>query len=396
MNIALIAAGGSGKRMNSKTNKLLLPVFGKPVLYYTITAFYDHPKVDYIVVIAGKYTKLAMKDLIKKYFPGNKMSKKIRVVAGGNERADSVLNGFNYAKRNFKTSKKDVVLIHNGANPLVTFKEITKLIQKTKSKGACIVAHKVTDTLKEIQKTHILQTHNRDHFMRAQTPQCFTHDVFTDALKKVGSKYATMTDEAMLAEKAGYKVEILLASENNFKITTHKDYEHLKHIMGDVPNDYLVGLGQDSHRFSKEKGLTLAGVKFPKKYKLDGNSDADVILHALCNALMQAIAGKSLGSFSDDMCLNKGIKDSKKYVEKVLEKIKRKGLKVNNIGLMLECKVPKIDPISVKMKVSLAEILDLPVHRIGITATSGEDLTSFGKGEGIQCFCIISLKKISK
>jgi len=111
---------------------------------------------------------------------------------------------------------------------------------------------------------------------------------------------------------------------------------------------------------------------------------------------MQTISEKSLGSFSDDMCLNKGIKDSRKYVEKVLEKIRRKGFQVNNIGLMLECKIPKIDPISAEMKASLAEILDIPVHRIGITATSGENLTSFGKGKGIQCFCIASIKKIAK
>ncbi|MBU1446253.1 2-C-methyl-D-erythritol 4-phosphate cytidylyltransferase, partial [Patescibacteria group bacterium] len=246
MNIALIAAAGSGKRMNSKTNKLFLPVLGKPVLYYTITAFYDHPKVDYIVLIVEKKTELAITNLIKQYFPGNSKTKKIRIVTGGNERADSVLNGFNYAKRNLKPSKKDVFLIHNGANPLVTFEEITKLIKKTKSNGACIVAHKVTDTLKEIQKTKIVKTHNREYFMRAQTPQCFTYEVFTDALSKVGSDYSSMTDEAMLAEKADYKVEILRASDHNFKITSEKDYEHLKHIMGDVPSDYLVGLGQDS------------------------------------------------------------------------------------------------------------------------------------------------------
>jgi len=396
MNIALIAAGGSGKRMKGKTNKLLLPILGKPILYYTITAFYDHPKIDYIILIAGKSTKRAIIDLIKEYFPGNKMTKKIRIVEGGKTRAESVLNGVSYTRKYLKIRKKDILLIHNGSNPLVTYNEITKLIKKTKNKGACIVAQQITDTLKEIQRNKILQTHNRNNFMRAQTPQCFTYEVFSNALKKTGNNYATMTDEAMLAEKAGFNVEILPASENNFKITTLKDYEHLKHITGDIPQGYLVGLGQDSHRFSKEKGLTLAGVKFPKEFKLEGNSDADVVLHALCNALLQAIAGKSLGSFSDNMCLNQGIKDSRKYVDKVLKKVKRKGFKINNIGFMLECKTPKIDPISAKMKKSLTKILDLPVHRIGITATSGEDLTSFGKGEGIQCFCIISLKKTSK
>ena len=118
------------------------------------------------------------------------------------------------------------------------------------------------------------------------------------------------------------------------------------------------------------------------------------MIHALCTALLQTIGDKSLGAFADKYCLQRGIKDSKVYLEKLLKKVQRKGYALNNVGVMLECKVPKIDLISPKIKANLAHLVGLPVHRIGITATSGEKLTSFGQGKGIQCFCIVSLKKI--
>ncbi|MFC1656318.1 2-C-methyl-D-erythritol 2,4-cyclodiphosphate synthase [Patescibacteria group bacterium] len=164
--------------------------------------------------------------------------------------------------------------------------------------------------------------------------------------------------------------------------------------MGDLPDDYLVGIGQDSHAVSKKKGLVLGGVRFADEYKLEANSDGDVLLHSLCNGLLQAISEKSLGAFADDLCLKKNIKNSKKYLDVALRKVKRKGYKLNNLGVMIECKRPKIDKVSQKVKENLSKLTGLPEARIGITATSGEKLTSFGKGKGIQCLCIVSLKKV--
>lgn len=157
----------------------------------------------------------------------------------------------------------------------------------------------------------------------------------------------------------------------------------------------LVGIGQDSHKFLDEKNvkdLILGGVKIESEYGLIGNSDTDVIIHSLCNAISSAIGGDSLATWSDDMCLNKGIKDSKEYLKVIFEKIKINNLVVGNVSIAVEAKRPfvKIDDIN-KMKEKIAEILEIKKERVGITFTSGEGLTAFGRGEGMQVFSIVNL-----
>lgn len=391
MAIALIVAAGEGKRMKSKTPKLLLPIFGKPVLYYTISNFYDHPEIENIVIVVNKKIKKNVEKLVKNLFSSRK--NKVRVVLGGGTRAESVLSGITYIKRYLKPENKDILAIHNGGNPIVHFDEISLCIKKAKKVGGCIVTHPVTSTLKEVNKKHIVKTHNRNDFANAQTPQCFLYSKFIDALKKVGPNYVNMTDEASLFEEAGFKVSHIPASEDNIKITTQKDYERIRHILGDLPDDYITGLGQDSHEFSNKTGLVLGGVKIPNEKGMQAKSDGDVIIHSICNGLLQAIGAKSLGAFADDWCEKKKIKNSMKYLEKIIKKVHRKGCKVNNIGVMIEAKRPKIDAYSKKMRERIANACEITTKRVGITATSGENLTPFGKGKAIQVFSIVTIKK---
>lgn len=159
--------------------------------------------------------------------------------------------------------------------------------------------------------------------------------------------------------------------------------------------DFLTGLGQDSHRFvdeGEEKPLLLGGALIPGHIGLKGNSDADVILHAIFNAISQALGERSLGHYSDPLC-ERGITDSKEYVKVILKIMDNHGFKISNIGIMLECKTPKIEQYSQLIKESLSKILKLDLHLIGLTATSGEGLTDFGKGLGIQSLVTVLLDK---
>ena len=154
-----------------------------------------------------------------------------------------------------------------------------------------------------------------------------------------------------------------------------------------------VGIGQDSHKFAKKKPLILGGVKVADKGGLEGNSDSDVILHSLCNALSSAIGGDSLSTWSDDMC-KKGIKDSQKYVEAIFAQIKAQKYKVENISISVEAKRPYIDLEAVgKMKMAVSKLLEIRNSQVGITFTSGDGLTSFGRGLGIAAICIVLLSK---
>ena len=154
-----------------------------------------------------------------------------------------------------------------------------------------------------------------------------------------------------------------------------------------------VGIGQDSHKFAKKKPLILGGVKVADEGGLDGNSDGDVILHSLCNALSSAIGGDSLSTWSDNMC-KRGIKDSQKYVDYIFKKVMGQKYKVENVSISVEAKRPYIDLEAVrKMKMVVSKLLEIRNSQVGITFTSGEGLTPFGRGLGIAAICIVLLSK---
>ncbi|MBD3330119.1 2-C-methyl-D-erythritol 4-phosphate cytidylyltransferase [Candidatus Peregrinibacteria bacterium] len=381
----IILAAGSSSRTKKTQDKLLVPINEKPLIYYTLVAFNDHPEIKEIVLVTDKGKMSALKNLVKDY----KFNKIKKVVLGGENRYESFKKGLEPIG-----SPNTIILVHNAANPLVSAKEITNCIAAVKKHGAAIVAHKASSTIKEVASGKVLKTHDRSKIWKAQTPQASTLQNLKKAIEHAEKNSLSPTDEAMLLEAIGTPIKVIKAHENNFKITFDSDIKRLKAILGEKPKNYLVGIGQDSHIFEeKKKGLVLGACKFLDEPKLKANSDGDVLLHAISNALSQAIGEGSLGLFADKMCKEKGIKDSTKYIKKILNKVKRKGFKINNLGIMLECKKPKIDPISHELKSSLSSLLNIEPAQIGITATSGEHATLFGQGHGIQCFAIVSIIK---
>jgi 2-C-methyl-D-erythritol 2,4-cyclodiphosphate synthase len=155
---------------------------------------------------------------------------------------------------------------------------------------------------------------------------------------------------------------------------------------------FRVGLGQDSHRFSNDatRKLVLGGVTIPDEPGLEGNSDADVVLHALCRALEQAIGSDAFSRYADEMSRN-GVNDSREYVKVARAHVEQAGYRVNNVGLTIEGLRPKIDPVSLRLKESVARLLGVPPDAVGINASTGERMTPFGRGEGLQVFAIVSL-----
>ena len=153
-----------------------------------------------------------------------------------------------------------------------------------------------------------------------------------------------------------------------------------------------VGIGQDSHKFdfeNKEKKLIFGGVVFEGYPPLQGNSDADVVLHSITNAISGVTCVNILGETSDKMCLEQGITDSREYLREALKYLN--GSKIVHISISIECLVPKITPKIPEIRKSISELLDLPENCIGITATTGEGLTEFGKGNGIQVFSCVTV-----
>ncbi len=416
---AIILAAGNATRYGK--NKLFLPVLGHPLLYHSILAIHDHPEISQIFIVTNSANFKRIETLLKEsHFP-----KVNRLLIGGKTRQASMFKGLkallSSQKSNLNrasshhfgktagTSVPDgLILVHNGANPLVTAKEISATIKAAQKHGAAICGHKIPDTIKEVKNDFIFKTHNRDDLRSVQTPQVFKAELLIEAINKAKNEHKNFTDESglienLLAEKKfntqpSYKIKFVPASKNNFKITVPADYDRLKAIIGDTPKDYLVGIGQDSHEFDtspsgKNHGLILSGFKIIKMPKLKADSDGDVIIHALCNAILQALGEKSLGYFATPLFKEKNIKDSKIYLQNALKKMQQKGFFLNNIGLMVEGRKPKMDALSTQIKNSLAKITKIDPTRIGLTATTGKNLTAFGKGQGLQCLAIVSLQK---
>jgi 2-C-methyl-D-erythritol 4-phosphate cytidylyltransferase/2-C-methyl-D-erythritol 2,4-cyclodiphosphate synthase len=390
-NVALILAAGEGVRMKSSINKHLLPIMGKPLLQYTLQVFQDHPSIDSIVLVGSLERFNPFLNMVK-------FDKLIGVVPGGVTRQESCWAGIQ------SIQNADLLIVHDGARPLVDATTIERVICAATKCGAAIAAVRTKDTLKEVGSTGvIIQTPNRDVLWQAQTPQVFKFDLLRQAHIVAIQDSFQGTDEASLVEHLGYPVTISEGDYRNLKVTTPEDFVIAEYLiserMGQNLNKQLVnirlGLGHDSHRFVNQenpKPLVLGGIEIARCRGLDANSDGDVILHAIFNALSQAIGEHSLGYYADPLYKEKGVTDSRVYLKIAEEMVIGQGYEISNIGITIECQVPRIEAVSEQMRKSIAHLLDINLNQIGITATSGDGLTSFGKGEGIQAWAIVNLQ----
>ncbi|MAE43159.1 hypothetical protein CMO93_05280 [Candidatus Woesearchaeota archaeon] len=381
MNIAIIVAGGKGKRMKRNVNKLFLLLNKEPIIVHTLKVFQECKEINQIILVVSPEDGNKFEDVVK----ANKFDKVKNIVEGGVERQDSVYNGIKAIE---KANNEDIVLMHNAANPFVNKDLINQTIKATKKYGAAVVGFPAKDTIKVVEGGFVKQTINRKLLWQVQTPQAMKYFLAKKAFEIANRDKFYGTDDVSLVEKMGGQVKMIYCSRENIKITDQHDLAYANKLV----NASKIGIGLDSHKFTEKKPLIIGGVKISDKNGFDADSDGDVLLHALFNALSTAIGMKSLGFYADDMC-KKGITDSKKYLGFILEKVKDKGLKVANLAIMLEGKEPRMDEHIEKIKTKLSKLLRLKKENIGMAATSGEEMTEFGKGKGMQCFVAVSLKK---
>lgn len=387
MNFAVIVAAGKGKRMKKGVNKVFLPLLSKPMLYYAIKNFQDCNVIDGIIVAAQKKDIKKINEIKQQYA----FFKIKNVVEGGKERQDSVYNGLMSIKN---AKNEDIVVVHNGSNPLVNEKEIEDCINAAKQYGAAAAGFPLKDTIKKINNNFIEKTIERANVYQIQTPQAIKYGLFAEAFMNAKKKNLKVTDDASLVEALGKKVRVVDCSCENIKITTQEDLRIAEGILmkrHKIVPAFRIGFGQDSHKFSKNrhKKLVLGGYKL-NEAGLEANSDGDVVLHALFNAISSAIGERSLGFYADEMCM-KGVTDSREYIKLILKKLNEKKFKINNVSIMIEASKPRLEPYTDKIKDSLSKMLKMNRKNIGIAYTSGEGLTSFGQGKGIQCFAVVAL-----
>lgn len=209
---AIVLAAGKGKRFGLKVPKVFSNLGGKPVISFSLSVLNRHPKVNEIIVVAGAENNKKIEGIIRKY----KINKVKKIVPGGEERQDSVLNGLRSISRD-----ADYVLIHDGARPFIDADMVSRLCLAAKKTGASIAAVKVKNTIKEARNQVVVKTLRRDNLWEVQTPQVFRKGIILQAYGRMGN--LEVTDDAMLVERMGIAVRVSQGSYSNIKITTPED-----------------------------------------------------------------------------------------------------------------------------------------------------------------------------
>jgi 2-C-methyl-D-erythritol 4-phosphate cytidylyltransferase/2-C-methyl-D-erythritol 2,4-cyclodiphosphate synthase len=381
---AIIPAAGSGSRMKTSCPKQYLDLAGKPVLIHTVSAFHHNEGIQQIVVVVPSDRVESTRELLRTW----QLNSKTEVVAGGKRRQDSVKAGLDALD-----SSIDTVLVHDGARPLVTNELINRCHVSASKHGAAIAAIRVKDTLKKCSPdSSIEKTIDRTNLWQAQTPQAARLPLLRSAFDKVGDN--DVTDEASLLEAAGITVKIVEGSETNIKITRPEDLIIANKIIMQPSADQIrVGHGFDAHRLAEGRALILGGVKIEHPLGLEGHSDADVVTHALCDALLGALGKGDIGiHFPDSAAEFKNIY-SILLLERVTAQMKTEGYTIGNADITIVCQSPKLAPHLDKMKEIISKACNTNKQRINIKATTTEKMGYTGRQEGISSHAVVFLTK---
>ncbi len=384
---AIIPAAGSGSRMGLDHPKQYHHLCGVPILVHTVRVFEAASCIDMIVVVVPEERVGSTISLLREY---GLLSGSLQVVAGGRRRQDSVKAGLD-------TLGKDVeiVLVHDGARPLVSENLIGSCCRAARNHGAAIAAIPVKDTLKKAAANgNILHTVDRENLWQAQTPQAVSANVLRGAYEAAGDR--DVTDEASLLEFAGVAVHLVEGSETNIKITRPDDLLVAEKIM--TKNDssaaaMRVGHGYDAHRFATDRELVLGGVKIPFEMGLVGHSDADVLTHALCDAILGALGLGDIGAYFPDSDEQFAGVYSITLLEEVVKMAGDRGLKVANGDVTVVCEKPRLSPFIGEMKTVLAAACGVAVERINVKATTTEKMGFTGRMEGVSCHAVVLLEQ---
>ena len=406
----VIVAAGRSTRMAGLDKQFALAA-GKPILAHTIALFERNPLVHEIVVVFNEGNLMRGRAL--SYEEG--WRKVSHIVTGGVRRQDSVWNGLLALE---KTSPR-WVLIHDGARPFVDDRIIEAGLQAAREYGASVVGVPVKDTIKIVAAQTLLveETPPRDLLWAVQTPQIFDYNLICQAHREALRQQLDVTDDASLLEKLGQPVKIFQGSYTNIKITTPDDLILAQRIFAETGpasstdnpvqlttpetnpiqpkslSQMRVGQGYDVHRLAVGRPLILGGLHIEFEFGLDGHSDADVLTHAIINALLGAAGLGDIGRyFPPTDPTYKGI-PSLKMLGEVALLVQERGWQIQNIDATVAAQRPKLSPHVAVMRQNLADCLNITVEQVNVKATTTEKLGFVGREEGLEAHAVALLSR---
>lgn len=377
----IIAAAGRGRRMGGPVPKQFLKIGGEPVLLKTLRIFEKMDETDDIFIVTGEEHIEYCRSMAK----NGGIDKLAAVVAGGAERQDSVYKALKEVSS--RRPDTEYVLIHDGARPFAEPDMIRRVIEATGLYGASTACVPMKDSLRKTGASggscDFVESRavDRSRYFAVQTPQGFRLADIMSAYERAAAEGYRGTDDASIAERAGIAISLVAGDYGNIKITTRED----------LPMENRVGTGFDVHRFEEGRRLVLGGVEIPYDKGLAGHSDADVLVHALMDALLGAAALGDIGRhFPDTDNRYRGI-SSLKLLEHVRSLLADEGYEIGNADVTVIAQEPKIAPHIEEMRDNIAKVLKLEKSRINIKGTTTERLGFTGRREGIAAEAVCSV-----
>lgn len=380
---AIILAAGSGSRMCSDVTKQRMIIHGESILHRSVRVFSQCESICHIVVVCHpnelEWARLELADI----------DKSLTLTLGGNSRAESAKLGFEMIPEG-----SEFVAIHDAARCLVTHDIIEAVITSARISGAATAAAAVVDTLKRVDNSQkITNTVSRDSLYAAQTPQVFLTSLYKKALNSV-ELVETITDDNMLLESIGVRVSVVDTGRENIKVTTPEDIKYAEYILKrQWKMEYRIGHGYDVHRFTENRVLILGGVKIPFERGLLGHSDADVLTHAIMDALLGAAGLGDIGKHFPDSSSEYENISSLLLLERVAAILLDNGYDIVNIDATVVLQKPKVASYINSMEENISKILHIEQSRVNIKATTEEGLGFTGSGEGAAAHAVAMLKK---
>jgi len=387
---AIIAAGGRGARFGDARPKQLLPLAGRPILQHSVDAFVRHAQITDLIV--------ALPADLAANPPGylRASAKPLTLVEGGARRQDSVARAFARVPPD-----AEVVVVHDAARPLVSDLLISRTVEAAARDGAAIAALPATDTVKQgSEQRLIVGTMPRNEVFLAQTPQAFRTAVLRDALLRaealakagaLGEPGADATDEAALVERTGHPVRLVDGDPRNVKITTAEDLivaEAIAQHGGRPARTGRAGIGYDLHRLVEGRPLILGGVTIPADRGALGHSDADVVCHAVTDAVLGAACLGDIGRHFPDADPQWKDASSLDLLRRAVAMLADQGLQVGNVDVTVMLERPKIKDYVDAMRAAVADALGIDAGRVSIKGKTNEGLDAVGRGEAIAAHAI--------
>lgn len=388
----ILLAAGAGKRMQCDTNKVFLQLGQYSVLQWNLVHMAEASGITEIVIVTARGEEELVQSQVEEVqakLPALQ-SVKIHFVNGGKERQDSVRQGVLALSEAAK-----IILVHDGARPMARGSLFTAVAEAASVHGAAVAAVPAIDTIKTVDADLMVEsTPPRETMYTVQTPQGFRREILEAAQAHAEKTGFLGTDDTSLVEHWGRPVKIVQGDYKNSKLTTPEDIIKAKHYLGVVEPMMRVGFGYDVHRFKEGRPCILGGVQIESSIGPDGHSDADVLLHALMDALLGAAGMPDIGYWfppEDDAYKGASSMDLLEHVVKLLQ---QKGFKAYNVDIMVIAEAPKLKPHVEAMKQNISRALGITKDFISVKATTHEKLGAFGRKEGLAAQAVVTICKL--